>query len=94
MQDIARKRDEETEATKMELQSIQAKLKQEEQARSATRTTIIQKENKIKMLESKLGDKASIGMTTVKIEQKVSTPVAQKPPVAGNQKTSSALPKK
>ena len=46
------------------------------------------------MLESKLGDKASIGTTTVKIEQKVSTPVAQKPPVAGNQKTSSALPKK
>ena len=33
MQDIARKRDEETEAIKMELQSIQAKLKQEEQAR-------------------------------------------------------------
>ena len=46
------------------------------------------------MLESNLGDKASIGTTTVKIEQKVSTPVAQKPPVAGNQKTSSALHKK
>jgi|LauGreDrversion4_2_1035121.scaffolds.fasta_scaffold1401175_1 hypothetical protein len=33
-----------------------------EQARSQTKTQLMQKENKIKMLEQKLGDKALIGL--------------------------------
>lgn len=62
MVDMARKRDEETKQLQQELSDKRAELNQIEQARSQTKTQLMQKENKIKMLEQKLGDKALIGL--------------------------------
>ncbi len=69
MVDIARKRDEETKQLQQELSDKRAELTQMEQARSQTKTQLMQKENKIKMLEQKLGDKALIGLQVDIVEQ-------------------------
>ena len=69
MVDIARKRDEETKQLQQELSDKRTELTQMEQARSQTKTQLMQKENKIKMLEQKLGDKALIGLQVDIVEQ-------------------------
>lgn len=64
MQDAARRRDEETKQTREEIKSIQDQIWVHEQARQNTKTSMLQKDNKIKSLEAKLGA-ANFG-TTVK----------------------------
>ena len=51
---------------KIEKQEIQAKQLEEETARQRDKTLLMQKENKIKVLEAKLGDKSN-GGAAVKI---------------------------
>lgn len=51
---------------KIEIQEIQAKQLEEETARQRDKTLLMQKENKIKVLEAKLGDKSN-GGAAVKI---------------------------
>ena len=55
MMDFAKKRDEETKQARIELEKIQAKLQDEESLRQRDKTLLMQKDNKIRMLEAKLG---------------------------------------
>ena len=53
--DFAKKRDEETKNAKVELEKLQGKLQEEEALRQRDKTLLMQKDNKIRMLEAKLG---------------------------------------
>ena len=56
MMEFAKKRDEEVKQAKVDLEKMQAKLTDEEQLRQRDKTLLMQKENKIRMLEAKIGD--------------------------------------
>ena len=56
MMEFAKKRDEEVKQAKVDLEKMQAKLTDEEQLRQRDKTLLMQKDNKIRMLEVKIGD--------------------------------------
>ena len=56
MMEFAKKRDEEVKQAKVDLEKMQAKLTDEEQLRQRDKTLLMQKDNKIRMLEAKIGD--------------------------------------
>ena len=56
MMEFAKKRDEEVKQAKVDLEKMQAKLNDEEQLRQRDKTLLMQKDNKIRMLEAKIGD--------------------------------------
>ena len=56
MMEFAKKRDEEVKQAKVDLEKMLAKLTDEEQLRQRDKTLLMQKDNKIRMLEAKIGD--------------------------------------
>ena len=63
LQDATRKKEEETKQARLDLETVQKKLDEEQTLRARDRQLLLQKENKIKVLEAKLGVPGGVSVT-------------------------------
>ena len=78
MQEANRRKDEELKAARAELEKVRKALGDEEQLKQREKTIMLQKDNKLKLLEAKIG-----GKVEAKIDANKQKPILQKLIVEG-----------